>query len=175
MEINKTKSSLRFMKIYFLLIMSTVTFISNAQIITGTFAIQNVESKKDLRPKDPRYSDTINIVAYKHHNWKCETWDFIHIESNTYQLRNLYSLKTFESETIPKEKSTLRHKDFTSNQDNQYWEFLKQSDSTYLIRSKDSELYLTISSKETNSNIILMPLQNSDAQRWTLIEQKPKF
>lgn len=55
----------------------------------------------------------------------------------------------------------------------QYWEFIKQPNETYLIRLKDSELYLTITSDENNSDIIFMPKQDSDNQRWKLIRQNP--
>lgn len=46
-------------------------------------------------------------------------------------------------------------------------------DNNYLIRQKDTDLYITISSKETNSSIILMPKQNSNAQQWKIVEQDP--
>lgn len=57
----------------------------------------------------------------------------------------------------------------------QYWEFIEQSDKSYLVKLKDTDLYLTISSEETNSQVILMPNQNSSDQKWKLVEQYPIF
>lgn len=149
-----------------------VTIGANAQNIKGSFAIQNIQTGKDLRPRDPRYIDNIKLILYEHHNWKCLTWSFNQIDKENYQLKNLYSGNTFQPKSKPISGATLWHLPIQSDS-LQYWEFIPQPNNTYLIRQKNTELYLTITSKTNNSDIILMPKQNSDTQLWRLIEQNP--
>ncbi len=46
---------------------------------------------------------------------------------------------------------------------------------TSMIRLKDTDLYIAISSDKDNSPIILSGLEDSDRQTWTLIEQYPPY
>ena len=102
------------------------------------------------------------------------TWQFIQLEGNTYRLRNLYTSKTFQPYSEPKPGVDLRQQPLEEGGP-QYWEFIAQPDETYLIRLKDTDLYITISSNETNSPIILKPKKNSNEERWKLVEQNPWF
>lgn len=102
---------------------------------------------------------------YNHNNWECITWQLIELEDDAYQLKNLYTQKTFEPSAPPEPgvnlwQQTLGGSSFSILGVHQ------QPNETYLIRLKDSELYLTITSDENNSDIILMPKQDSDNQRW---------
>ncbi|MDR2709521.1 MAG: RICIN domain-containing protein [Elusimicrobiota bacterium] len=145
-------------------------------IISGTFAIKNPQTQKDVRPYRAGTADGNKIILYPHQEWKCMTWNFRHIEGSTYQLENLFTGKTFQASSAVKAGVTLWQQPLVNNDSAQYWEFLKQDNDTYLIRLKNTELYITISSDETNSNIILMPYQrNSTKQQWALIEQSPTF
>ncbi len=76
------------------LLFSTTAF---AQVIEGTFAIKNVETGMLLRIKDANGANGTPLVAYPPVNWKCVTWDFKHLDGQTYQLRNLFTNKTFQS------------------------------------------------------------------------------
>jgi len=67
-----------------------------AQVIKGTYAIKNVQTGMLLRIKDASKANGTPLVSYNPVNWKCMTWDFQHKEDNTYQLRNLFSGKTFQ-------------------------------------------------------------------------------
>jgi hypothetical protein len=89
-------------------------------------------------------------------------------------LKNLATQKTFEPSAEPIAEVDLWQKPLGGSR-LQYWEFLKQSDETYLIRLKDTELYLTITSDTDNSPIHLMPKQVSDNQLWRLVKQNPIY
>jgi hypothetical protein len=102
------------------------------------------------------------------------TWQFIHLEENIFLLRNLFTHKNFQPSSLPEPEVTLWQQTLDGNT-NQRWEFLQQSDETYLIRLTGTELYFTATSYEENSDIILMPLQNSTMQLWILIKQQPIF
>ena len=65
------------------------------QNIKGTFAIKNVSTGMLLRVMDANKKNETPIVAYSPTNWKCMTWDFTKVEGNTYNVKNLFTNKTF--------------------------------------------------------------------------------
>lgn len=138
----------------------------------NTYAIQNVSSNKCLRPFDAGYQNGNEIIAYRHKDWECITWEMIEISDNTYLLKNLFTEKTFQPKSDPISGVGLEQRSLGGTP-LQHWEFVKQPDETFLIRLKNSELYLTISSLQENSSVILMPLSNSAEQKWKLIRQTP--
>ena len=140
----------------------------------NSYAIQNVETSKCIRVHNAQIDDERKIVSYSHQNWECITWQFIQLEESVYLLKNLYTHKTFQPSSSPKEGVTLWQQPLGGDK-LQYWEFIKQSDETHLIRLKDTDLYITATSDENHSDLILMPLQNTDKQLWVLIEQHPIF
>lgn len=162
------------MKPYLTLLMLTL-FISGAvraQIIQGTYAIQNVATGKNLRPYEAGKATGNKIVLYNHHSWKCLTWRFLPIEGNSYQLENLYTAKTLDASAKPVSGVSLWQQPLQTGHP-PAWEFVKQADQTYLIRLKGTELYVSTTSDQTNSAIVLLPNQSSTRQRWKLIEQDP--
>lgn len=146
----------------------------NAFDFTKTYAIQNIKTSKNLRPFEAKKDDGNRIILYNHHWWKCMTWEFIKVNENSFILKNFYTKKTFQSSSIP-ENGVILYQQEINNNDLQVWEFIKQDDNTYSIKLKDNELYITISSEKTNSEIILMPYLDTDEQKWKLVEQKPWF
>jgi hypothetical protein len=138
----------------------------------NTYAIQNLQTGKDIRVHNAGIDDGRQIILYSHHNWECMTWQFIQLEGDLYLLKNLYTHKTFQPSATPEAGITLYQQPLGGSS-LQYWEFLKQDDGTYLIRLKDTGLYITAPNDENNAPAILMPLQDSPAQRWKLIEQHP--
>lgn len=148
------------------------TFMQNT--ISGAFAIRNIETGKDIRPYNADTANDNDIILYPHHKWKCLTWEFAHIDGVAYQLKNLYTGKTFEPASSTEDGVALWQQPI-NGESGQYWEFIEQEDESYLIRLLDTDLYITVSSSKTNSAIVLMPIQDSDAQKWTLIEQYPRF
>jgi hypothetical protein len=146
-----------------------------AQTIDGTFAIQNTETGKNLRPYEAGNKDGNRIVLYNHVEWKCMTWRFTKTGDNTYQLKNLFTSKTFEPEENPAKSGTPIIQQSISAKGSQQWEFIKASDKSYFIRLKGTELYITASSSETNSAIILKEKQNKSLQEWRLVAQNPNM
>lgn len=144
------------------------------QNYANTYAIQNVSTGKDIRVKNVGVKDESEIILYTHNEWECLTWEFIQLEDNTYLLKNLCTQKTFEPSSSPKQGVGLWQQTLGGSRF-QYWEFIDQYDETHLIRLKDTELYLTATSNEDNSPIILMPKQESDKQLWKLIRQNPIY
>ena len=138
----------------------------------NTYAIQNIATDKVLRPYNAGNDDGTKIIQYSLNNWECLTWQLIGLEDDTFLLKNLYTQKSFQSSSSPESGVTLWQQTLGGSR-LQYWEFVKQSDDTYMIRLKDTELYLTATSDENNSDIILMPRQNSDMQQWRLVRQNP--
>lgn len=138
----------------------------------NTFAIQNVETKKALRPYNANIQNEVELISYPLKNWECITWEMIEIDEHTFLLKDLFTEKTFQPKSEPHPGVGLWQQSLGGTQ-LQYWEFLKQTDNSYLIRLKGTELYITASSAKTDSPIILMPKQNSQTQLWKLIRQTP--
>ena len=138
----------------------------------NTYAIQNIKTGKDIRVYNAGNDNGTKIILYSHNNWECLTWQLIELEDNTFLLKNLYTQKSFEPSSSLESGVGLWQQTLGGSR-LQYWEFIKQSDETYLIRLKDTDLYLTITSDESDSDIILMPKQDSDSQLWRLIRQNP--
>jgi hypothetical protein len=138
----------------------------------NTYAIQNIGTGKDIREHNAGNDDGTKIILYSHHNWECITWQLIQLEGETYLLKNLYTQKSFEPASSPQAGVSLWQQTLGGSL-LQYWEFIKQPDETYLIRLKDTELYLTVTSDENDSDIVLMPKQDSDKQLWRLVRQNP--
>ena len=138
----------------------------------NTYAIQNIKTGKDIRVYNAGNDDGTKIILYSHYNWECMTWQLIQLGDNTYLLKNLYTQKSFQPSSSPEAGIGLWQQTLGGSS-LQYWEFIKQIDETYLIRLKDTELYLTVTSDENNSDIVLMTKQNSDSQLWKLVRQNP--
>jgi len=139
---------------------------------TNTFAINNVKTGMNIRPYNAGIDNGTRIIQYENNNWECMTWQFMKLEDGSYLLRNLWNNKTFQPPSTPELGVALIQQPIEAN-NLQYWEFLNQPDETYLMRLKGTELYVTVSSDKSNSDIILMPKLNSADQQWKLIEQHP--
>jgi hypothetical protein len=161
-------------KILTIILGSLLIFTSgSAQIINGTYAIQNTTTGKNLRPYEAGSHNGNRIVLYDHIEWKCMTWHFLNIEGNTYQLKNLYTSKTFQPAELPAKNGSLLQQQPISKSVMQQWEFIKAEDKSYFIRLKGTELYITASSGKTNSDNILKEKQAGALQLWRLVVQNP--
>jgi hypothetical protein len=165
---------MRKFQLFLILSLLTAT-LANSQTISGTYAIQNTITNKNLRPYDAGNQDGNRIVSYNHVEWKCMTWEFEHIKDNTYQLKNLFTSKTFQAKNNPATEGTPLVQQPLSSETTQQWEFIKTTDNNYLIRQKGTELYITASSSKTNSDIILLPKQKNALQIWRLVAQNPNM
>lgn len=151
---------------------------SFSQAIQGTYAIKNIETGMVLRMKDANKNNGTPVVLYSPANWKCATWDFKHIDGTNYQLRNLFTNKTFQPENVTlTDGVALEQQPLILNQNNQVFEFIRVEKNTYLIKLKGSDLYITPSNKkgDINSRILLTGKKNTKDQYWTLHEQHPEI
>ena len=165
------------MKKIFLITLANLLFIAlaSSQAISGTFAIQNTTTGKNLRPYEAGGQNGNRIVLYNHVEWKCMTWNFINVENNTYQLKNLFTSKTFQPKDNPAKSGSSLEQQPVSNSASQQWEFLKTAENSYYIRLKGTELYVTASSNQTNTDIILKEKETSALQLWRLVAQNPSM
>ena len=145
-----------------------------AQDIKGRYAIQNIETGKNLRPYDANSANGNRIVLYNHVEWKCMTWEFLSVKGATYQLKNRFTGKTFQPSGDAVDGVNLVQQPI-SKDSLQYWEFEKSTGNTYYIRLKGTKLYITLSGKNTNSDIVLKPRKENLMQSWRLVAQDPEF
>jgi len=138
----------------------------------NTYAIQNVQSGKNLRPLDAGTDDGTQLILYDHREWECMTWQLIQLNGDVHLVKNLFTQKTFQPASPDGSDAGLWQQELGGSP-LQYWEFLRQEDDTYLIRLQQTDLYLTGSSEETNSPVALMPRQSSRNQLWRLVRQTP--
>lgn len=147
-----------------------------SQVIKGTYAIKNNETGMLLRIKDANKSNGTHLVAYSPVNWKCVTWDFKHVDGQSYQLKNLFTGKTFQpANPTPSDGIALEQQPLVLNQKEQQYEFIPVEKDSYLIRLKGTGLYITPSDNKgaENADIILGGKNGNKLQQWTIYEQKP--
>jgi len=150
--------------------------IGSAQVIEGTFAIKNVETGMLLRIKDANGANGTPLVAYSPVNWKCVTWDFKHVDGQTYQLKNLFTNKTFQSKKgVAAEGVLLEQQPLVPAQANQQYDFIAVEKNVYLIKATGTDLYVTPVDKNgaTDTDIMLAKKNGSKLQQWTIYLQRP--
>jgi len=166
------------LKLSFILAVFFLSFKGISQSIKGTYAIKNVSTGMLLRVMDANKKNETPIVAYSPTNWKCMTWDFNHVEGNTYLLRNLFTSKTFQPQKGEAAADiVLEQQPLDTSKTYQQWEFISAPDNTYMIKLKGSDLYVTPSDKNgtINSKIILAKKRADKTQYWSIYEQHPKM
>jgi len=145
---------------------------TKAQEISGRYAIQNIQTGKNLRPYDANSADGTKIVLYNHVEWKCMTWEFSSLKNMTYQLKNLFTGKTFQPSGKAVDGVNLVQQPMKKDS-LQYWVFEKYANNAYHIKLKGTQLYITLSSEKTNSEIVLKPKNDKLLQSWKLVAQDP--
>lgn len=138
----------------------------------NAFAIQNLQTRTNLRPLDAGIQDQTPLILYPPHDWECQTWEFIRVGPQRFLLKNLYTEKTFEPSTEPAAGTALWQRSLGEGA-HQVWVCEAHTDGSCLIRLEGTSLYLTAPSSQTNARVTLAPWQSSDAQRWTLLRQNP--
>lgn len=151
------------------------TLVSQGQKIKGTYAIKNVKTGMLLRIKDANDRNGTPLVAYNPQNWKCMTWEFQNKGGDTYQLKNLYTNKTFQPLGQEKDHTIIEQQPLVADASNQKYEFIEIKKDVYLIRLRSTELYLTPADPEgsTNSAILLTNKKDALLQQWTIYPQNP--
>ena len=156
-----------------LLILSSVV---TAQI-EGTYVIKNVETGKALRPKSAGKADGVPVILFTPTNWKCMTWDFQSQGGNAYQLKNLFTSKTFQTADVATTGDAIVQQAFVKGKKIQIWEFEPVSEGVYKIKKQGTNLYLTPADKTgaVNSAVVLKEDMSSPLQHWTIYEQHPTY
>lgn len=151
--------------------------VAHAQPITGTYAIKNAQTGMLLRIKDANKANGTALVSYSPVNWKCMTWDFKEMAENTYQLRNLFSGKTFQPALAAAAGVAMEEQPLLTGNAQQQYEFIPAGKNSYFIRLKGTGLYLTPADDKgtINGAIVLASKSNSRLQQWTIYEQHPEF
>ncbi len=150
---------------------------ASAQAITGTYAIKNEQTGMLLRIKDANKANGTPLVSYTPVNWKCMTWDFKQTDGSTYQLRNLFSGKTFQPQSAAAAGVAMEEQPLMTGNAQQQYEFIAVGKNKYLIRLKGTELYITPADDNgiVNGAIVLAPKSNNKLQQWAIYEQHPEF
>lgn len=146
-----------------------------AQDIKGNYAIKNVQTGMLLRVKDASSKNGTPLVAYYPENWKCMTWNFKKTDTNTYQLQNLLTNKTFQPSGAVALNIAFDEQPLVAGDAKQQYQFIRVKKDTYMIKVKDTELYLTPADGKggVNSAIILAAKSNTPNQLWSIYEQAP--
>jgi Ricin-type beta-trefoil lectin domain-like len=166
------KKSIFFLSLTILCMAGQTSF---AQIIQGKYAIKNVKTGLLLRPEEARGANGTTIVGYSPVNWKCMTWNFLHVEGETYQLKNLFTSKTLQPENNPANGTKLEQQPLQAGVATQEYDFIPVSEGKYRIRLKGTDLYLTPSdlTGTVNAAIILAKKREAPEQLWTIYAQNP--
>ena len=172
--------------VLFSLVLLAATVV-HAQLITGNYAIKNVQTGMLLRVKDAGSKNGTPLVSYYPENWKCMTWDFKNTGPQTYQLQNLLTNKTFQpqgaaasgtggpSGNAVAPGTAMEEQPLAANAPGQQYEFLPVKTDTYLIRLKGSELYITPGDADGKINTVIILAKKNDKpnQYWTIYKQEP--
>lgn len=147
----------------------------SGQVIKGNYAIKNVETGMLLRVKDASNKNGTPLVAYTPQNWKCMTWNFVSVEGNTYQLKNLFTGKTFQPKGGNTEETALEEQPISIGSTNQQFDFEPAGKNIYWIKLKGTLLYLTSGDKKGTIDlpVILSKKSGNKEQQWTIYEQAP--
>lgn len=140
----------------------------------NTYAIINSKSGKALRVKNAGIDNGKEIVLYSHSNWECMTWELIELTDNSFLLKNLYTQKTFQPLSDPDNNVKLFQQTLGGT-GLQCYEFEKQTNGEYMIKLKNTELYITTASNENNTPVFLRFNTTKDDQMWKLVRQNPIF
>ena len=165
-------------KLIIAMLLGIIWSCANSQNSSDKYAIQNVKSGKNLRPYEAISTDGNKIVLYDHVEWKCMTWEFIKTGNNTFQLKNLFTSKTFQPSAKTIQPGTgLEQQVLIKGDSRQLWEFIEITKGIFNIRLKGTEFFISQSdvNGKTNSPIVLNKMDNSENQKWKLIKQDPKF
>lgn len=138
----------------------------------NSFQIQNIKSKKAIRPYNAQLEDGTPIIQYEPKNWECTTWQTIEIEPHIYLFKDLYTQKTLQPKEQPTEGARLYQAPMGGTP-LQHWELVPHDAESYYIKLKGYDLYITSVSDKTNEPLVLSKLNHTDNQLWTFKPQQP--
>ena len=100
---------------------------------------------------------------------------FSQVIKGTYAIKNVLSGKTFQAINQPPSAGDVLNEQPIGNTIIQQYEFIPVSKNVFLIKVKDTELYLTPSDNKgtINAPVILSKKTGIKLQQWTIYEQHP--
>jgi hypothetical protein len=140
----------------------------------NTYAIINALTGTAFRPEDANCADGTRIVANAPQQWKCFTWVFYSSGRQAYHLQNRFTGKSFEPAGPAGSGTALVQHSFRDTL-TQQWLFEQNSDGTYLIKLKGTNLCVTQPETGGADKLILSEQQGTERQHWKLIPQNPMF
>ncbi len=147
---------------------------SNQAPEATTYQIRNVKHQDLLRPRDANNANGTPIVLYSAQPWKCMTWRLQPAGDATFQLKNLFTAKTFcaATNTTAVQQVPLAKERGVSPA----WRFIKLADGTYEITDSKSGQALTAVKEQGGYEVKIevAPWQNSDEQKWQLEKMDPQ-
>jgi len=144
----------------------------------GSFQVRNQKYGNLLRPEEANSADGTRMVLYPAQPWKCMTWKLHASGESRFQLQNHFTSKTFAAEAgADNAPAPVTQVPFSKKpEERPTWQFTKLTDGSYKITDAKSGKALTAVKEETGSSvrIVVQAWQQSDAQKWKLIEIDPK-
>jgi hypothetical protein len=144
----------------------------------GSFQIRNLKYGDLLRPEEANSADGTRIVLYPAQTWNCLTWKFHANGESRFQLQNHFTSKTFAAGVgADKAQAAVTQVPFSKKpEERPTWQFTKLPGGSYKITDARSGKALTAAKEGTGSGvrIVVQAWDESDAQKWELIEIDPK-
>jgi hypothetical protein len=151
--------------------------IANAPEAT-TYQIRNLKHQELLRPKDANNATGTPIVLYSAQPWKCMTWRLQPAGGSAFQLKNLFTSKTFcaSTNTNAQQQSVAQVPFPKDGGESPTWQFTRLDDGSYKITDAKSGKALTAvkGSDDYSVKIVISPWQNLHEQKWQLEKIDPK-
>lgn len=139
-----------------------------------TCQIRNVKHLDLLRPKDANGATGTPIVLHSAQPWKCMTWRLQPANDSTFELKNLFTSKTFCAAT---NTTAVRQVPLAkASGESPAWKFIPLADGNYEIADSKSGQALTAVKAvgEYEVKVVVAPWQNLDEQKWQLEKIDPK-
>ena len=143
-----------------------------------TYQIRNLKHHELLRPKDANGATGTPIVLYPAQSWKCMTWRLQPAGDSAFNLKNLFTSKTFcaSSDTNAAQQVVTQIPLAKDGGASPAWQFTKLDDGSYKITDAKSGKALTAvkGGDDYSVKIVVAPWQNLDEQKWQLEKMDPK-
>jgi hypothetical protein len=143
-----------------------------------TYQIRNLKHGDLLRPKDANGATGTPIVLYSAQPWKCMTWRLQPAGESAFQLKNLFTSKTFCANTSTNaEQQFVTQVPFPKDgEEAPTWQFTRLDKGSYRITDGKSGKALTAvkGPDDYSIKIVIAPWRNLDEQKWQLEKIDPK-
>ena len=143
-----------------------------------TYQVRNQKYRELLRPRDANGANGTRLVLYPPQPWKCMTWRLQPAGEATFQVKNIFTSKTFAAEATTNQahQAVIQVPMKKDAAEIPTWQFAKLEDGSYKITDAKSGKALT-AVKDANDDevkIAVEPWRNKDEQKWELQKIDPK-